>query len=630
MKNSSTKNQIINGYNLSALPDIPKSQENERGFATKGFYKAFIFVLKTIIKIAPFWTLAMFMLTIFQVITPIAATYFFKQIVDLLIDGNQLRDMLSVILYTIGLSFIASILPTLKVYLHSRIRFNLAHFHIDTILNHLADLPASLFYKPEIQEKLIRISFYETALIQFTQIINEFITKPLIIITNVLILWSLSPYIVIAISTLILLNTYITIKFENRATSVMFLNSSYSSIAFEYNKFFDEAHIEELKIFRLKKFILARLKQIQLRFESEQIKILTSKIFSQSTITFLWSLTKLGATIIAIIKFSQGIFTVGDFTFYHSILAKLQFNSSLFSYNMASLQRFTIYILDMMELLEQDTEIQLENNKKPKHINFNEIIFDKISFTYPNSKLQILDNLNLKIKAGEKIAIVGKNGAGKTTLINILLGLYPTTNGNVILKSKNSSQILKDISMDNWRYSINYVPQDFSNLPFSIHETVAYGDIEKLDNKSQILKAIDKADLLKDLLKKIPHNKPEEILNTYLGKKFANSQKLSGGQYQKLAIARAFMNTKAPLAIFDEPSSKLDVEAEEKLFTRLIKETGNKTVIFISHRYSTVRDADRILVIEDGKISENGSHKELMNLNGYYARMFKLQAGKYK
>lgn len=246
------------------------------------------------------------------------------------------------------------------------------------------------------------------------------------------------------------------------------------------------------------------------------------------------------------------------------------------------------------------------------------IEFKNVSFRYPNSKRDIFRNFNLKIKSGEKIAIVGENGAGKTTIIKLLLRFYDVSEGEILLNGIN----IKNIKLEDWHLRIGALFQDFIKYQFTIKENVYFGDLTKFKQKDEIIKALlmsGASDYLKNMSKG---------MDQVVGKMFEGGVDLSGGEWQKLALARAFFRN-SPILILDEPTSAIDAKAEAEIFEKVQKLQKDKTVIIISHRFSTVRHADRILVVENGHIVEEGNHEKLMSQNGLYFQLFTLQAKGY-
>ena len=247
------------------------------------------------------------------------------------------------------------------------------------------------------------------------------------------------------------------------------------------------------------------------------------------------------------------------------------------------------------------------------------IEFKNVSFRYPNTSRYILRNFNLVINPGEKIAFVGENGAGKTTVIKLLLRFYDVSEGEVLINGVN----IKNVDLNKWYALVGALFQDFIKYQFTFKENIYYGN-KKENNNLELLKSAIKQSGADIFVKDLPDNYDQVV-----GKMFEGGIDLSGGQWQKLALARAFFKN-APILILDEPTSAIDAKAEYEIFERVQKLQKDKTVIIISHRFSTVRNADRILVLNGGKIIEEGNHADLIKLSGLYAELFQLQAQGYK
>ena len=248
------------------------------------------------------------------------------------------------------------------------------------------------------------------------------------------------------------------------------------------------------------------------------------------------------------------------------------------------------------------------------------IRFENVSFYYPGSKTPALHNINLHIKAGESLAIVGENGSGKTTLIKLLTRLYTPTEGKIYFQGLELGQW----EIDALRQRIGVIFQDFARYQMLVGENIGIGDVEELTDEERIATAAGKgmADVfIKDL--------PDQY-QTQLGTWFRNGKELSGGQWQKIALSRAFMRNKADVLILDEPTAAIDARAEAEIFAHFRDLTANRISIIISHRFSTVRMADHIIVLEKAEIHEEGSHEELLASNGQYATLFNLQAKGYQ
>jgi len=247
------------------------------------------------------------------------------------------------------------------------------------------------------------------------------------------------------------------------------------------------------------------------------------------------------------------------------------------------------------------------------------ICFEDVCFHYPSSKRDVLKHINLTIHPGEIIALVGENGSGKTTLIKLLCRLYDPDQGRITIDNND----IRNIRMDELRREIGVIFQDFATYHLTARENIWFGNLSLEKDDPRIIEAANRAGA-GDVIESLPDG-----YETMLGKWFENGEELSIGEWQKVALARAFLRD-AQILVMDEPTSAMDAKAEAGVFAKFRKLVEGRTAILISHRFSTVRLADSIYVLDNGSICEGGSHEKLMKLNGKYAFMYEAQAGMYK
>ncbi|MBI5123128.1 ABC transporter ATP-binding protein [Candidatus Roizmanbacteria bacterium] len=377
--------------------------------------------------------------------------------------------------------------------------------------------------------------------------------------------------------------------------------------------------LSEIKIYDLKNFFLDKTKQIQNEVLNQYKKPILKYIFLSTLASFF-----IPAIIFFFLKnfinqiiFSQK-FSLGDFTFFLNALFTFTGQTSSLLVNFGSLVDNNLYVEDYFKLLNIKNKVMTDKNaKRLRKIIPREIKFENVSFAYPGSQKLVLRNINLTIKTSQDIAIVGPNGAGKTTLIKLLFRFYDPSSGKILVDGVN----LKTINLDDWYRHLGVLFQDFAKYYLTVKENVEFGDEKNIKKKSvkQALFNAQANDLL-DLPKKT---------DQILGRWFEDGEEISVGQWQKLAIARALYRN-APILVLDEPTSNIDAQAEFKIFNNLKKTYQNKTLIFISHRFSTVRIADHIYVLKSGQIVEQGKHQNLVSQNGTYAKYFKIQKQGYE
>lgn len=314
-----------------------------------------------------------------------------------------------------------------------------------------------------------------------------------------------------------------------------------------------------------------------------------------------------------------GAITIGQMTMY---IAQFRLGQSAVTNSLTSVNGMyedNLYLSNLTEYLDHKVPEQTgEQVAGPNPADG--IRIENLSFYYPGSDTPALNNVSMHIRPGESLAIVGENGSGKTTLIKLLTRLYTPTKGKIYLEGLE----LKDWDIETLRQKIGVIFQDFARYQLIVGENIGIGDVEHIDEKGQIESAARQG-MADVFVKDLP-----EAYDTQLGTWFKDGKELSGGQWQKIALSRAFMRSEADVLILDEPTAAIDAKAEAEIFTHFKDITNNKISIIISHRFSTVRMADHIIVLEKSEIIEQGSHTELLQANGQYATLFHLQAQGYK
>ncbi len=314
-----------------------------------------------------------------------------------------------------------------------------------------------------------------------------------------------------------------------------------------------------------------------------------------------------------------GSITLGDAVLYLEMFRLSQGVSQQVFIRLTSVYEHSLFMSNLFDYLAQTPRmVQAATPHQVPDTNQATVEFRNVSFQYPETDEYALHNINLTLRPGEKLALVGINGAGKTTLIKLLTRLYDPTTGQILLNGVD----LRDYDLAAWQQEIGVIFQDFVKYQLPARENIGFGQIQALDDCARIKQAAQKGGA-HDILADLPQG-----YDTMLGKWFEDGHELSGGQWQKVALSRAFMRD-AGILVLDEPTAALDAEQEYIIFQQFRKLTEGKTAIVISHRFSTVRMADRIAVIDGGTITELGSHQELMGLNGAYAHLFNIQAQGY-
>jgi len=374
-------------------------------------------------------------------------------------------------------------------------------------------------------------------------------------------------------------------------------------------------YVGELRVNNAVSYLFQKYKSIWAIFTGQRVDLRTKQIPSEFGVISLSTVINVICLLFLVNDMRFGIITIGLFTFYfQSISQTSDFFRGMVS-SLVSITENSYHVGNFKDVISLENKINggdktLNSEAPPK------IEFVDVCFKYPDSKNYVFKDLNLKIRSSEEIALVGANGAGKSTLIKLLCHFYEPTSGKILINGMD----LKEIKLSDWYDQLSYLAQEFNHYyDLSLRENVALGRPEKVDD-TEVQKSLEKADAA--FVKKYSKG-----LDTIMSQRYGGEEP-SWGQMQKIAIARVFYRD-SPIVILDEPTASIDAVSEYKIFNRLYKEIENKTLIIVSHRFSTVRNAKRIIVIDKGKIVEQGSHQELLKLKGFYAKSFNLQARGY-
>lgn len=377
---------------------------------------------------------------------------------------------------------------------------------------------------------------------------------------------------------------------------------------------------KEVKLYRLAGKLLLELKSIQEKFYFDNKKISQKYYGTSLAFNVLSALIFVGVEVFVIFQALARKVTVGDISFYTGVVSNFQNGLGGFLRNINQIFENSLYVKSIFDII--DAEPILKQAEHPVALRFKnapKIEFKNVTFAYPDTKQKILRDFSLVINPGEKIAFVGENGAGKTTVIKLLARFYDVSEGEILINGKN----IKDINIASWYDRFGVLFQDFNKYEHSVKENIHFGNV----NQRMVVKNVIEAATSSGAHAMI--SKFDKGYDQMLGKMFEGGVELSGGQWQKIALSRAFYRN-APVLVLDEPTASIDAKAESEIFSRVEKLSKNKTVIIISHRFSTVRNADKIYVLDKGKIIEGGTHEQLMKLGGQYFTMFSLQAKGYQ
>ena len=592
----------------------------------KAFLDIIFFSLRLTVQASPKYFSFYILLSVFVIILPFAVIYVSSLLIDLLagvsensVRHEMIKSLAVLIVSLLFLNVMSKTVESIKLYLEGLynevITIKIKH----QIMEKAAGIDLYCFDSHEFYDEINDASNNSTFIIQISFQVLDFIRYfvQFCIAFASLLFWNyiLPFFLVISVIPSILM--------KNKQ-----LESVYS---------FQREHMkDERKIYYIMNMALSREYAKDIRIYN-LFPLLSSKIMntwnhlyrSKKKITKKYTKILVAADILPemttiIILFLLGLSviegsgTIGDFNYYQGIIGQVIAGLYMIIYNYGQIYDGKIRINNYLNFIHFENKVRDEGKIILNKSDF-EIEFRNVSFKYKENSNFTLKNLNFKLNCNQKIALVGVNGSGKTSIIKLLLRFYDPNEGVILVDNKD----IREYTVESLRKCFSPMFQDYCNYAFTVRENVSLSDYNEFENEEKIKYALDKSGA-----KGFVDNFPGKI-NTYLTRQYEDGEELSGGQWQKIALSRTFFRDTV-MYILDEPSSALDAEAEDELFRQFEDLYKNKGAILISHRLSNVKSADKIIVIDNGKVIEQGTHKELMSLNKKYAHMYKLQAKKYE
>jgi len=377
---------------------------------------------------------------------------------------------------------------------------------------------------------------------------------------------------------------------------------------------------KEVKLFGLNKFFTDRFQALANQIYIEDVTLSRSKLIVGGLLGIIGTLGYYGAYVYVIWRTLGGAYDIGQFTFLTAAIQQASSNLQQVFSTASGIADQALFLTDLIAFFDMEPTVESNPNglRTPKTIQRG-FEFRNVSFTYPETDRTVLKNFNLTLAPGERIALIGENGQGKTTVVKLITRLYDPTEGQILLDGID----LREYSLEDLHRHIGVIFQDFMRFEMTARENIAVGRVDQPHQQDDIELAAHKS-LADTVVTKLAGG-----YDQMLGRRFEGGVELSGGEWQKMALARAYLRD-AQLLILDEPTAALDARSELEVFERFAELTEGKMALLISHRFSTVRMADRIVVLSGGRLLEEGNHQQLMAKNGLYASMFEMQAASYR
>ena len=377
---------------------------------------------------------------------------------------------------------------------------------------------------------------------------------------------------------------------------------------------------KELKLFGLAEFLVGRFTRLSEQIYRDDVSLARRRLVAGSFLSVIGTAGYYGAYVFVIWRTVAGRLTIGSLTFLSGAILQASSNIQQIFSSISGIADQALFLTDLIAFFEMQPQIRSKPNALPAPRPIRRgFEFRNVSFSYPGSPRLILDGLNFHLHPGERVALIGENGQGKTTIVKLMTRLYDPVSGQILLDGID----LREYQIEDLYREIGVIFQDFMRYEMTARENIAVGRIEEVDNLPLLQMAAQKS-MADEVIGRL-----QKEYEQMLGRRFDGGVDLSGGEWQKIALARAYLRDSQVL-ILDEPTAALDARSEYEVFQRFAELTADKMALFISHRFSTVRMADRIVVLENGRVAEDGNHDELTHLGGRYAEMFELQAASYR
>jgi ATP-binding cassette subfamily B protein len=605
-RNTIPTNDITFKQRLSALKNLPE-------------------LFRLVWQSSPSKTLLSFTLRIIRSAMPVLLLYVGKLIIDQVVglnrSGGSQQHLWELVAIEFGLAVLTDGLNRMINLVDSLLGDQFSNYTSIRIMRHAATLDLDQFEDSVFYDKLERARQQTVGrTVLLSQVMSQ--VQDLISIGFLLTgLIAFNPWLILLLLVAII-PAFLGESYFNSQNYALSRSQTPERRELDYLRYLgaSDETAKEVKIFGLADFIIGRFKKLSQKFYTDNSKLALRRSAWGTFFSVIGSIGYYGAYGFIIYNTVTGKTSIGGLTFLAGSFRQLSTLMENMLSRFTSVSQGAIYLNDFIEFFAIRPKITVAVKPLPFPNPIKEgFTFENVGFQYHNAQLWANRHLNFTLHPGEKLALVGENGAGKTTLVKLLARLYDPTEGRILLDGID----LREYDIEELRLNMGIIFQDYLRYQMTLSQNIAVGNISEIDNTELIQKAAQES-LADALAEKLPGHYEQ-----WLGRRFNEGIELSGGEWQKVALARAYMKD-AQLLILDEPTAALDARAEYEVFQRFAELTKGKSAVLISHRFSTARMADRILVLDKGTVMEVGTHAELLVKNGRYAELFKLQAMGYQ